>query len=75
MTFMDGTTSLGSVSLASGSATFSTSSLAVGSHNITAVYGGNANFTTSTSSPALSQVVNKAATTTSLTAVPSPSST
>ena len=40
----------------------STSSLAVGSHAITAVYGGDANFITSTSTPAVAQVVNKAAT-------------
>ena len=70
---MDGTTSLGTVSLTSGTASFSTSSLAVGSHNITAVYGGDTNFTTSTSSPAVTQVVNKAATTTSVTAAPNPS--
>ena len=49
----------GTVTLSSGVATFSTSSLAVGTQSITAVYSGDANFTTSTSS-AVSQVVNQA---------------
>ena len=62
--FMDGTTSLGSGTLTFGTATFTTSTLAIGSHNITAVYNGDGNFTGSTSSPALAQVVNKVATTT-----------
>jgi hypothetical protein len=51
----------GTVTLSSGVATFSTSSLAVGTQSITAVYSGDTNFTTSTSS-ALSQVVNTPAT-------------
>jgi hypothetical protein len=38
-------------------ATFSTSTLSVGTHSITAVYGGATDFSGSTS-PALSQVVN-----------------
>ena len=50
VTFMEGTTTLGSGPLAGGTATFSTSSLAPGSHNVTAVYAGDANFATSTSS-------------------------
>src|SRR6202041_1386914 len=41
VTFMDGNTALGSSSLNGNTATFSTSSLAVGSHSITAVYNGN----------------------------------
>ena len=64
VTFYDGTTILGTGSLrGSGTATFTTSSLAVGTHAITAVYGGDANFTTSTSS-AVNQGVNQATTTT-----------
>jgi hypothetical protein len=47
--FYDGTTLLGSGTLASGAATFATSSLAVGAHSITAVYAGDTNFATSTS--------------------------
>ena len=60
-TFMDGTTTLGSVSLdASGRATLTTSSVAAGTHSITAVYGGDGSFSGSTSL-ALSQVVTPAA--------------
>jgi hypothetical protein len=51
VTFKDGTTALIALGLdSSGHATFSTSSLAVGSHSVTAVYGGSAGFLTSTSS-------------------------
>ena len=58
VTFKDGSTTLGTGTLSStGVATFSTSTLSVGSHAITAVYGGDSNFTTSTS-PTLTQVVN-----------------
>jgi len=64
VTFMDGATTLGTGTLnGSAQATFSTSALAVGSHSITIVYGGDGNFLTSTS-PALTQTVNKANTTT-----------
>ncbi|MFI5165653.1 MAG: beta strand repeat-containing protein [Thermoanaerobaculales bacterium] len=70
--FFDGATLLGVVTLnASGEAAFSTSSLTVGSHSITAVYGGDANFTASTSL-GLTQVVNQAGTTTTLTGSPNP---
>src|SRR5262249_26059024 len=48
--FTDGSTVLGTRSLdASGVAVFTTSALAVGSHAITAVYGGDPNFLASTS--------------------------
>jgi hypothetical protein len=63
--FMDGATTLGTGTLSGTTATFSTSSLAVGTHSITAVYGGSAGFTGSTS-PNLSQVVNLGATTTTV---------
>lgn len=50
VSFLDGSTVLKSgVALASGTATYSTSSLAVGSHSITAVYSGDSVFPTSTS--------------------------
>lgn len=53
VTFLDGTNQLGTGMLnASGVATFSTDSLAVGTHSITAAYGGNANFAASTSAAA-----------------------
>ena len=62
VTFMDGSTTLGTGTLnGSGIAIFTTAALAVGSHSITAVYGADGNFTTSSSS-ALSQVVNQDAT-------------
>jgi hypothetical protein len=50
VTFYDGTTILGTVTLSAGVATYSTSSLAAGSHSITAVYSGDSNFVTVTSS-------------------------
>ncbi len=57
VTFYDGATSLGSNSLdGSGVATLSTSALTGGSHTISAVYGGDSNFLTSTSSN-LDQVI------------------
>jgi hypothetical protein len=72
VTFLDGTTSLGSSTLARGGiATLSISTLTQGKHSITAGYTGNAIFQPSTS-PVLSQVV-RGATTTSLAASPDPS--
>ncbi len=48
--FLDGTTSLGTGNLSSGAvATFSTTTLAAGAHSITAVYGGDGTFASSTS--------------------------
>jgi hypothetical protein len=61
VTFQDDSTVLGTASLsgtASGAqATFTTSSLAVGSHAITAVYGGDSSFATSTSA-ILSEIIS-----------------
>ncbi len=51
MTFQDGETTLGSITLVDGTATYTISTLTVGSHSITAVYSGDANFAGSTSSP------------------------
>jgi hypothetical protein len=57
VTFMDGSTALGSVAPnGSGVATYNTASLAVTTHTITAVYGGDSNNSASTSS-ALNQSV------------------
>lgn len=47
--FMEGTTVLGTVALKDGSARFTTSTLESGSHSITAVYDGDADFARSTS--------------------------
>ena len=71
VTISDGSTTLGTVALTSGTATFSTSALAPGSHSLTASYGGDSNFSASTSTP-LSQVVNQGTTTTSVSALPNP---
>ena len=71
VTFMDGATPLATVALVNGNASLVTSALTTGNHSLTAVYGGSANFLTSTS-PAVNQVVNSQ-TTTSLTAPPNPS--
>jgi hypothetical protein len=60
VTFKDGATIISSAPLnASGQAAFSTSSLSVGSHSITASYPGDSNSLASTST-VLTQVVNKA---------------
>jgi parallel beta-helix repeat protein len=57
VTFVDGSTPIATVGLMNGSASFTTSALGVGSHTITAVYGGDTNFTGRTSA-AVTQVVN-----------------
>lgn len=60
VTFMDGATSLGTATLnATGTATIPTAALSVASHSVTAVYGGNANFSAS-NSPALTQIIGQA---------------
>ncbi len=66
VTFKDGTTTLGTGTITAGTATFSTASLTAGSHSITAVYAGDSNYASSTSS-AVTQVVNQASTTTTVT--------
>jgi hypothetical protein len=48
--FTDGTTPLGSPALSGGIATLAISTLAIGTHNITAAYSGDGNFNVSTSS-------------------------
>ncbi len=62
--FFDGSTALGSATLASGSASISVG-LAAGSHSITAVYQGSVKFNSSASAP-VQQIVNSATSTTSL---------
>jgi hypothetical protein len=60
VTFQDGTTVLGAGTLdASGKARFSTSALAIGQHSITAVYGGDAKVSASTSA-ALTETIRPA---------------
>ncbi len=67
VTFADGATPLGTVSLdGSGHATLTVNTLAVGSHTLVANYGGATNYATSTSAP-LTQQVQKTAATVSVT--------
>jgi len=72
ITFKKGTTILGTGTLTAGSASFTTSTLPVGTNYIKAVYGGDSNFAGSTSK-AVSQVVSKATTKTTLTSSLNPS--
>jgi len=57
VTFLDGSTSLGTATVSGGLASFTTSGLAIGTHSITAQYSGDANFHSSTSK-LLSELVN-----------------
>ena len=73
VTFIDGSVAMGSAPLnGSAQASFTISSLIVGSHSITAVYAGSASFGSSTSA-AITQTVNRAASTTALTSSANPS--
>ena len=63
VTFLDGTSTLGTAALSSGVATFSLSTLAIGAHNITASYAGDSSNAASLSSTS----------TVTITAAPSPS--
>src|SRR5207244_4331886 len=72
VTFQDGAATLGPGTLSGGTATFTTSGLTAGTHSITAIYGGDANFAGSTS-PALMQTVNKVASSTSVASSNNPS--
>jgi len=71
VTFSDGATTLGTQTLSGGVATFSTATLSGGSHTINAAYSGDANFNAGNGS--LSQTIQPAATTTTLSATPNPS--
>jgi MYXO-CTERM domain-containing protein len=72
VTFSDGATVLGTVALANGFVSLSTSTLDLGSHAVTATYVGDTNFTGS-SSAALTEVVSRTAGMATLAAVPSAS--
>src|SRR2546427_8273141 len=69
--FYDGVTSLGSVSLTGDSAEVSTASLVAGSHTIKAVYSGDSNF--KSDSTTVAQTVNQAGPTVTLTSSLNPS--
>ena len=70
--FLDGATVVGSGTLSGNTATFTTSALGAGTKSITAVYAGDTNFSTSTSNT-VSQIINKASTTTVLASSVNPS--
>jgi hypothetical protein len=72
VTFKDGSTIMGTASLSLGHAKFTTLKLTVGTHSITAVYTGSANFTGS-ASPALTFIISKAATSTTVVSLLNPS--
>jgi hypothetical protein len=63
VTFKDGSVTIGTGSLAQGSGSYTTLLLSIGSHSLTAVYAGAANFSGSTTST-LTQVVNTGSLTT-----------
>jgi Bacterial Ig-like domain (group 3)/FG-GAP-like repeat/FG-GAP repeat len=72
--FYDGSISIGSATLTSGTAAIPVSSLSAGTHSITAAYQGSATFSGSTSAP-VSQVVNAASTATTLSSSLNPAGT
>ena len=67
VTFKDGSTSLATASLSSGTCTFSTASLPAATHTITANYSGDATFGGSTGTLTGGQTVGQASTTTTVT--------
>ncbi len=71
VTFMEGTTTLGTATVTANKATLNLSSLSVGQHNIVAVYVGSTNYSTSTS-VAIAQTVAQAQTTGALIASVNP---
>ncbi len=73
ITFLDGSTTLGTAALSGGTASLTVTTFATGSHTLTASYGGATGFSTSTSA-AVTLTVNpvSVATTTTMTATPSP---
>jgi Big-like domain-containing protein/galactose oxidase-like protein len=70
--FFDGSTLLKAVPLSKGQATFSTSTLSIGSHSLSAAYSGG-EIPASSTSPALTEVINKRSTTVTLSSSPNPS--
>ncbi len=74
VTFLDGGTSIGTGTLSAGVASFATTALTTGNHTITATYGGDGNFNGATGAlTGTPQVVNKAATSTTVASSVNPS--
>src|SRR5439155_11847341 len=72
VTFKDGATPLSTNSLSGGSVNYTNTTLSVGDHSITAVYNGDTNFTTSTST-AITQTITQASSTTTVSSSANPS--
>lgn len=72
VTFFNGAAKIGTGTVSNNMATLTIGTLAVGANSITATYGGDNNYSASTS-PALGEVVGQAATSTSLGSLPNPS--
>jgi hypothetical protein len=72
VTFLDGSTSIGTGTVSSGTATLSISTLTAGTHSVSISYSGDSNYSSGTSS-AISQVVNKATLSATVSGVPNPS--
>ncbi len=72
VSFYDGATKIGAGTLTAGVATFATTTLAVGTHSITATYAGDSNNSAGTSN-AVSQVVNTASSSITVTSTLNPS--
>ncbi len=70
--FLDGSNTIGSATLSNGVAVLNTTALISGSHTITAQYSGDSSYSTSTSA-SVTQTVNQAASTTTLSPAPNPS--
>ena len=73
VTFYDGATAIDSATLNNGSASYTTSALAVGGQSITVQYQGDSNFTPSTSA-AVAQTVNQDGSTTTISSSANPAS-
>jgi hypothetical protein len=71
VTFAEGTTSLDTAPVGGGQATVTTSRLSVGAHALTATYGGDGNFKSSTAN--MSQTVNQGPTSTTVSSSANPS--
>jgi Bacterial Ig-like domain (group 3) len=72
VTFYDGATSIGTGTVTAGVATFTTSTLSVKTHPITATYGGDSNYGNVTST-AVSEEIDPASATMTIAGVPNPS--
>jgi phospholipase C len=71
-TFYDGAISLGGSPISNGNATLTTSTLSLGTHSISAQYGGDSNYLSSSSSP-LVEIIDRGGSSTTLTSSSNPS--